>query len=117
MTLLTRVQIVREMSFAAFWRRYLDAHRRPGTRVAHYLGTALGIASTIATIWYGEAVLMFGGIAIAVLLAVGSHWAIERNQPLIRVNAFYGAVADIKMCWLALTGRLGEEYRRLGLLD
>jgi hypothetical protein len=36
---------------------------------------------------------------------------------LIRVNVLYGAIADLRMCWLALTGRLKDEYRRLGLMD
>ncbi|MGH6891087.1 MAG: hypothetical protein ACREEP_02395, partial [Dongiaceae bacterium] len=35
--------------------------------------------------------------------------------PLIRVNPFYGAISDLRMCWLALTGRLWSEYARLGL--
>jgi hypothetical protein len=117
MTILDRLQTGREMSFAKFWRLYLDAHKRPGTRAAHYLGTALGIASTIAAIWCGQVAFLFAGIAIAFVLAVGSHWVIERNQPLIGVSAFYGTLADLRMCWLALTGRLREEYRRLGLLD
>ena len=117
MTILDRLQTRREMSFAEFWRLYLDAHRQPGTRGAHYLGTALGIASTIAAIWYGQVVFLFAGIVIALVLAVGSHWVIERNQPLIRANALYGALADLRMCWLALVGRLREEYGRLGLLE
>jgi len=37
------------------------------------------------------------------------------NKPLIRVNALYGAMSDLRMLWLAVTGRLPEEYRRLGL--
>lgn len=104
------------MSFADFWPRYLDAHRRPGTRGAHYLATVLGILSTIAAIYHAHLGFLLG-IALSVALAVGSHWLIERNQPLIRVNAFYGAIADLRMFWLALTGRLRWEYRRLGLLD
>ncbi len=54
-------------------------------------------------------------IFFAVVMAVTSHWWIEQNQPLIRVNAFYGALADLKMCALALTGGIGAEYARLGL--
>jgi hypothetical protein len=34
---------------------------------------------------------------------------------LIKVNAFYGALADLRMCWLAMTGGIGAEYARLGL--
>jgi hypothetical protein len=105
------------MSFAEFWRRYLRAHSKPGTRAVHYLATTVGMAATIAAVYYGQPVLVAAGIGCAIALAVGSHWIIEHNQPLIRVNALYGAIADLRMCWLALTGRLKDEYRRLRLMD
>jgi hypothetical protein len=117
MRLLDRIETGREMSFAEFWRHYLSAHSKPGTRAAHYVATIIGIAAVIAAAYYGQPVLLVAGAGCAVALAVGSHWTIEHNQPLIRVNALYGAIADLRMCWLALTGRLKDEYRRLGLMD
>lgn len=117
MSLLDRIQTGRDIPFAEFWRNYLRAHSKPGTRAAHYLATAIGIAGAIAAAYYGQPALVAVGIGCAVALAVSSHWIIEHNQPLIRVNAFYGAIADLRMCWLALTGRLIGEYRRLGLMD
>jgi len=117
MSLLERIETGRVMSFAEFWRHYLRAHSKPGTRAAHYLATMVGAAAAIAAAYYCQPLMFFVGIGCAIALAVGSHWIIERNQPLIRVNAFYGAIADLRMCWLALTGRLKDEYRRLGLMD
>jgi hypothetical protein len=117
MSRLDRIQTGREMSFAEFWRHYLCAHSKPGTRAAHYIATTIGIAAVIAAAYYSQPILLVAGIACAVTLAVGSHWTIEHNRPLIRVNALYGAIADLRMCWLALTGRLKDEYRRLGLID
>jgi hypothetical protein len=105
------------MSFAEFWQLYLRAHSRPGTRATHYLATMVGIGSAIATVFHGQPILVVVGIGCAIALAVGSHWMIEGNQPLIRVNALYGAIADLRMCWFALTGRLQGEYRRLRLVD
>lgn len=110
-----RLQTGLNMSFAEFWRRYLAAHSRPATRMAHYLATLNGIGWTLAAIHLGHAGYMIGGIALSYAIAVGSHWLIQGNQPLIRVNAFYGALADLRMCWLALTGGIGREYERLGL--
>ena len=102
-------------TFPEFWRRYLAAHSKPATRAAHYLATLNGIVSTLVAIRSGQVGYVIGGIAISVAMAVSSHWLIERNQPLIRVNAFYGALSDLRMCWLALTGGIREEYERLGL--
>lgn len=110
-----RLQTGLHMTFAEFWRRYLAAHGRPATRMAHYLATLNGIGATLAAIHFGHIGYMIGGIALSYAIAVGSHWLIEGNQPLIRVNAFYGALADLRMCWLALTGGIGAEYERLGL--
>ena len=102
-------------TFAEFWRRYLAAHSKPATRAAHYLATLNGIGSTLVAIQFGQVRYLIGGIMLSVAMAVSSHWLIERNQPLIRVNAFYGALSDLRMCWLALTGGIRGEYERLGL--
>ncbi len=104
-----------KMPFKDFWRLYLDAHRHSGTRGMHYSATALGMAGSAAAAVFGEFLLMPLSILIAVVMAVTSHWFIEKNQPLIMVNPFFGAVADLKMCWLALTGGLAAEYARLKL--
>jgi hypothetical protein len=104
-----------KMSFSEFWRLYLDAHRHPVTRGMHYSATIVGIITTALAIFHQQPLFCAAGIAFAVVMAVTSHWWVEHNQPLIRVNAFYGALADLRMCWLALTGRITAEYARLGL--
>jgi hypothetical protein len=104
-----------QMPYSDFWVAYLDAHRKPATRGVHYLATATGIVGTALAIWLELIWLMAGGIVLGVVLAVGSHHLIEHNRPLIRVNPFYGALSDLRMCWLAMTGRLAGEYARLGL--
>jgi hypothetical protein len=104
-----------KMPFRDFWRLYLDAHRRTGTRGMHYSATAVGVAGSVASVAVGEFLLAPLGIIVAVAMAVCSHWFIEKNQPLIMVNPFFGAVADLKMCWLAVTGGLAAEYVRLKL--
>ena len=81
----------------------------------HYLATLTGIGGTVLAIWLEFLWFMAGGIGLGVVMAVSSHHLIEHNRPLIRVNPFYGAVSDLRMCWLALTVRLGTEYARLGL--
>lgn len=103
------------MPFSQFWLIYLDAHRQPATRSCHYAATIFGMATSLLAALESEILIMVGGIAGAVCMAISSHRVIERNKPLIGVNPFYGAVADIRMCWLALRGDLAAEYDRLGL--
>lgn len=104
-----------DISYADFWRLYLDAHRNPVTRGVHYAATALGAGATLAGFLLDQLLLGPAGIALAVAMAVGSHRFIEHNRPLIRVNPFYGALCDLRMMGLAITGRLPREYARLGL--
>jgi hypothetical protein len=103
------------MRFGEFWPMYLHAHSRRGTRAAHYIATGFGGSMGAVAIAVEEAWLLPTGIGISYVIAVLSHWTIERNQPLITVNLFWGAVADLRMCWLALTGRLAGELARYGV--
>ncbi|HET6620479.1 MAG TPA: DUF962 domain-containing protein [Dongiaceae bacterium] len=103
------------MPYREFWVAYLDAHRNPGTRAMHYLATLSGMGGTFLAIWFEFLWLMAGGIGVGVVMAVSSHHLIEHNRPLIRVNPLYGAISDLRMCWLAVTGGLASEYARLGL--
>jgi hypothetical protein len=105
-----------EISYPDFWRLYLEAHRRPATRGMHYAATFVGAASTVASVVLGEVLLAPLGLLAAVVMAVGSHRFIEHNQPLIRINPLYGALCDLRMMWLAMTGSLPREYARLGLV-
>lgn len=58
------------------------------------------------------------GIAVSYVTAFSSHWFIEHNQPVVMRGAhlmLFGAMADLRMCWLAATGGIDQEYQRLGL--
>lgn len=103
------------VSYQEFWPLYLDAHRHPGTRACHYAATVVGILGTAAAVWLAEPLLAAAGILLGYAIAIASHRVIEGNRPLIRINAFYGAISDLRMIWFALSGRLSGEYRRLGL--
>lgn len=102
-------------SFSLFWAEYLDAHRKPGTRAWHYAATATGIIFAGAGFLLDELLIVGAGFAFGYIMAIGSHHWIERNKTLMFINPFFGYVADLRMCWHALTGTLAQEYTRLGL--
>lgn len=109
------------MRFGEFWPTYLIAHRKPGTRSAHYLATALGAGGGLAAAFgLGNGWVFPLCLLGAYLIAFSSHWIIERNQPVV-VNSprsmLFGAWADLRMCGLALRGRVDAEYERLGLKE
>jgi hypothetical protein len=99
------------MTFKEFWPRYLEAHSLPGTRSLHYFASVIGLISVIEAI-VSRQPLLLAGIGLGYAIAIGAHRFIELNRPMIRVNAFWGMVADVRMCWLALTGGLREEIDR-----
>ena len=103
------------MPFKRFWPMYLRAHQRSATRAMHYLATLVGISGAFAAIFTGMFWLFPLGIGMGYVIAVMSHWVFEGNQPLILVNPFWGAVSDIRMCYLALTGQLEAEAVRQGV--
>jgi hypothetical protein len=99
------------MTFREFWPLYLQAHSQPTTRAVHYAATLLGVGSTLAAaITLQPAFLL--GIGIAYGLAIASHALIEKNRSMLRVNPLWGAVADLRMFWLALSGGLPREIDR-----
>lgn len=100
------------MSFKEFWPLYLRAHSRPMTRAMHYLASFVGLAMTIWAVMAGNIWLCAIGIGGGYVIAVLSHWVFEGNQPLILVNPLWGAVSDVRMCLLAMTGRLKRELAR-----
>jgi hypothetical protein len=104
-----------DIPYRDFWRIYLQAHSNPGTRGMHYAATIIGTSGTVAALMLEEWLIMPAGILAGVGMALASHRWIEGNRPLIRLNPIYGAICDVRMLWLASTGRLGAEYRRLGL--
>jgi len=103
--------------FDAFWLSYLRAHALKTTRLFHYAGTAIGLASFAVAIatdnwWY-----LAGGIAAGYGLAWVSHFTVENNVPVAfggpRAVA-YSFVSDLRMFVLGMTGRLAAELERAG---
>lgn len=103
------------MKFSEFWPLYLREHSLPGTRAMHYVASIIGLMAAVEAVIAREPWIFIGGIALAYGLAIVAHWTIERNQPLILVDPLRGAFADLRMVWLALTGRIERELENRGL--
>jgi hypothetical protein len=105
----------RMMPFREFWPLYLHAHRRRTTRAAHYAGVIFGTAMAVLAIVLQETWPLLCGIAGAFVVTVGSHWVFEHNRPLLAVNPLWGVASDLRMLFLAATGRLARELARHGV--
>ena len=96
-------------SFKDFWPLYLHAHRHRGTRIGHYAATAIALTAVAASIALQAIWLTVLGIVLGYAIALAAHRLADGSKSLVTVNPVWGAVADFKMCWLALTGGLAAE--------
>ena len=102
-----------KLSFSEFWPYYLAEHSRPATRAVHLLATLawLGLLVTgLATrTWWLLALIP----VVAYGLAWFSHFFIERNRPATFQHALFSLLADHKMAFYILAGRMGQELKRI----
>jgi hypothetical protein len=99
-------------NFAAFWPRYLADHSRPATRAFHAAATLAELSCLAGFLvthdWRWLVALPLVGYGLAWF----SHFAIERNRPATWQHPLWSWLADHKMMWLLVTGRLPAELAR-----
>tara|TARA_R100001129_G_scaffold164290_1_gene130362 strand:- start:1896 stop:2240 length:345 start_codon:yes stop_codon:yes gene_type:complete len=104
-------------TFGQFWPFYLREHSQPATRRLHYIGTALVIALAILALatqrWWLLLALPLAGYFFAWL----AHFRVERNRPATFTYPLWSLIADFRMFFLWLFGRLGPELERAGVED
>jgi hypothetical protein len=99
-------------SFEAFWPFYLGEHRQPATRWMHFFGStaalALGASGVITGSWAMFPVAVVTGYAFAWV----SHFFIEKNRPATFRYPLWSFIADWKLWWCLVTGKLERELSR-----
>lgn len=98
--------------FADFWPQYVRAHSQPLTRALHFAGTLLGWLLLVATIVLGKLWMLAVALVVPYAMAWFSHFYIEHNRPATFGHPLWSWWADQRMCFLILTGRMGEEVRQ-----
>ncbi len=97
-------------TFKSFYPFYLSQHSNPISRKLHYLGTSLVIALLIAVVimgqWQGLVVLPVLGY----LFAWVGHFFFEKNRPATFTYPLYSLMADFRMLFEALIGRLDHSH-------
>src|SRR3954466_7156999 len=95
-------------SFDDFWPYYVRAHSRGRTRVLHAIGSVLAVV----TLGVALAVNLWLLIAVPVVgyaFAWYAHFFVEGNKPATFGHPFYSLVADYRMLFLMLAGRMDGE--------
>ncbi|HEX4950769.1 MAG TPA: DUF962 domain-containing protein [Blastocatellia bacterium] len=103
-------------SFAEFWPFYLGEHRHPLNRILHFVGSSLGLVC-----WFGFLyTLNVWLIPLGLVLGYGGAWVghffIEKNKPASFSYPLWSFMADWRMWFCMLTGRIHSELKRASVL-
>lgn len=95
-------------TFADFWPYYVRAHAKERTRVLHATGSVLavvllGVAFAVS-LWWLIAVPVVG-----YTFAWYAHFFVEGNKPATFGHPFYSLIADYRMLFLMMAGRMDEQ--------
>ncbi len=99
-------------SFSEFWPHYVAAHRHPATRAVHCAATLLGWGLLASAVVFRNAWLALAAPIVPYPLVWLSHFYIEHNRPASFGHPGWSWLADQKMVYLMLTGKMGSEVRR-----
>jgi hypothetical protein len=98
-------------SFADFWPYYVRQHSKPRTRILHATGSVLSVVAV------GLALAISPWLFIAVpvvgyAFAWYAHFFVERNRPATFGHPFYSLIADYRMVFLMMAGRMDAEVTK-----
>jgi hypothetical protein len=100
----------------AFWPYYLREHSQPATRAWHFAGTTLSLLLALGAVFSGRPLLAPLALIAGYGCAWYSHFFIEKNKPATFKHPLKSLVCDGRMWLLMLTGRLGPELERAGVV-
>jgi hypothetical protein len=98
-------------SFADFWPFYVRQHSRLRTRVLHAIGSVLAVVmlglALAVNLWLLLAVPIVG-----YAFAWYAHFFVEHNRPATFGHPLYSLMADYRMLFLMMAGRMDAEVAK-----
>jgi len=95
-------------SFSDFWPYYVRAHSHERTRVLHAIGSVLAVVmlgvALAVNLW-----LLFAVPVVGYAFAWYAHFFVEGNRPATFGHPFYSLIADYRMLFLMMAGRMNDE--------
>jgi len=97
-------------NFSEFWPFYLSEHRLPTNRLLHYTGTLISLTTLLVILIFQQWWWLLSVPLLGYGFAWFGHFFVEKNKPATFSHPFWSLIADYKMCFLALTGKLKHEW-------
>lgn len=102
-----------KLTLAEFWPYYLAEHSRAATRRLHFLATLIWLGLAVAAVatrsWWLLALVPVAAYGLAWF----SHFFLERNRPATFKHPLLSLLADHKMAFYMVTGKMKGELERL----
>lgn len=99
-------------SFKQFWPFYLGEHRRAGSRYLHYFGTISANLLLVFLLLQQYWLWLPSVLLVGYLPAWIGHFVIEKNRPATFRHPLWSLMGDYKMLFMAITGKLEQEFNR-----
>lgn len=98
-------------SFADFWPQYVRQHSRPRTRILHATGSVLAVV-VIGLAFAINMWILVAAPLIGYAFAWCAHFFVEHNRPATFRHPLYSLLADYRMVFLMMAGRMDAEVAR-----
>ena len=96
-------------TFWSFYPYYLIEHSDPVCRATHYIGTTGLFLIVAASIYFGNAKLLFLLPVVGYGFAWLGHFAFEKNKPATFQYPLYSLGSDFVMYFHFLTGQINHR--------
>ena len=98
-------------AFHEFWPFYVRQHAKPRTRLLHAIGSVTAVivfgAAFAVNLW-----LLLAVPVVGYAFAWYAHFFVEHNRPATFGHPFYSLVADYRMLFLMMAGRMENEVSK-----
>ena len=95
-----------------FWPYYVRAHSRGRTRVLHAIGSVLAVVMLGVALAVNLWLLILVPV-VGYAFAWYAHFFVEGNKPATFGHPFYSLVADYRMLFLMMAGKMDDEVARI----
>ncbi len=105
----------RIQTYGEFWPYYLQEHRKPATRVLHYVGTALFLSVVIWAVAKQTWIVLLLSPICGYFFAWVGHFTVEKNKPATFKYPLWSLISDFRMFFAWLTFQLPRELKKAGV--